>query len=116
MHVLDFLYEIFIILSFLWVLQIAFLECGKHSGLEKPWSDNVTCALKVLCPEKQDSRMQQVQIVKPTELKDQCPVQVENIISEHDLLFLDHYTYVSQKSVSSISWEHHSGGKVASRC
>ncbi|KAG8477948.1 hypothetical protein CXB51_027611 [Gossypium anomalum] len=91
--------------------QIAFLECGKHSGLEKPWSDDVTCALKVLCPEKQDSRMQQVQIVKTTELKDQCPVQVENIHSEHDLSLLDHHTYVSQKSVSSISREHHSGGK-----
>ncbi|PPD74534.1 hypothetical protein GOBAR_DD28541 [Gossypium barbadense] len=91
--------------------QIAFLKCGKHSGLEKPWSDDVTCALKVLCPEKQDSRMQQVQIVKTTELKDQCPVQVENIHSEHDFSLLDHYTYVSQKSVSSISREHHSGGK-----
>ncbi|MBA0686421.1 hypothetical protein Goari_014026, partial [Gossypium aridum] len=90
---------------------IAFLECGKHSGLEKPWSDDVTCALKVLCPEKQDSRMQQVQIIKTTELKDQCPVQVENIHSEHDFSLLDHYTYVSQKSVSSISREHHSGGK-----
>ena len=54
-------------------------------------------------------------VVKTTELKDQCPVQVENIPTEHDLSLLEHDTFVSQNAVSLISWEQHSGGKVATR-
>ncbi|KAK8669354.1 hypothetical protein V6N13_106787 [Hibiscus sabdariffa] len=90
--------------------QIAFLECTKHSGPKRPSSDGVACALKVMCSEKQDFKMQKMWVVRTTELKDQCPVQVENIPSEHDLL-LDHHTSVLQNSVSLVSQGHHNGEK-----
>ncbi|XVF21118.1 hypothetical protein REPUB_Repub12eG0062900 [Reevesia pubescens] len=91
--------------------QIAFLECSRHSGRKKPSSDGIACALKVLCSEKQDFKKQQMWVVKTTELKDQCPVQVENIPSELDLSLLENETFFSQNAVSSMSWEHQGGRK-----
>ncbi|KAE8695289.1 Histidine kinase 2 [Hibiscus syriacus] len=91
--------------------QISFLECVKHSGPKRPSSDDVACALKVMCSEKQDFKVQQMWVVKTMELKDQCPVQVDNIPGEHDLSLLDHRTSVSQSSVSLVSREHHNGEK-----
>ncbi|XP_022758935.1 histidine kinase 2-like isoform X2 [Durio zibethinus] len=49
--------------------------------------------------------------VKTTVLKDQCPVQVENIPTEHDLSLLEQDTSVSQNAVLLTSLEHHSGRK-----
>ncbi|KAK6259574.1 hypothetical protein SCA6_014048 [Theobroma cacao] len=97
--------------------QIKFLECTRDSGPKKPSSDGIACALKVLCSEHQDLKKQQMWVVRNTELKDQCPVQVENIPSEHDLSLLEHDTlsFVSQIAVSLVSWEHHSGGKNISQ-
>ncbi|XWS75863.1 hypothetical protein CRYUN_Cryun01aG0128500 [Craigia yunnanensis] len=95
--------------------QITFLKCTRNSGPRKPSSDGIACALKVLCSKKQDFKKQQMWVVKTTELKDQCPVQVENISGEHDLSLLEHDTFVSQNAVSLISWEQHSGGKNISQ-
>ncbi|XWS36701.1 hypothetical protein CRYUN_Cryun20dG0108100 [Craigia yunnanensis] len=95
--------------------QKTFLECTRHSGPKKPLSDDIACALKVLCSEKQDFKKQQMWVVKTTELKDQCPVQVENIPSEHDFSLLEHDFFVAQNAVSLISREHHSGGKNISQ-
>ena len=115
MDVLDFLHGMSIILSLLCILQKTILECTRHSRPKKPLSDDIACALKVLCSEKQDFKKQQMWVVKTTELKDQCPVQVENIPTEHDLSLLEHDSFVAQNAVSLISWEHHSGRKVANR-
>ncbi|XVF71767.1 hypothetical protein PTKIN_Ptkin12aG0065500 [Pterospermum kingtungense] len=91
--------------------QITFLECSRNSGRKRSSSDDIACALKVLCSEKQDLKKQQMWAVKSTELKDQCPVDVENIPREHDLSLLNHDTFVSQIAVPLTSWEQHSGGK-----
>ncbi|XVE78330.1 hypothetical protein DITRI_Ditri13aG0136100 [Diplodiscus trichospermus] len=70
---------------------------------------------QVQCSEKQDLKKHQMWPVKTTELKDQCPVQVESIPSEHDLSLLEHDSFVAQNAVSLMSWEHNSGGKNISQ-
>ncbi|XVF81484.1 hypothetical protein PTKIN_Ptkin15bG0159000 [Pterospermum kingtungense] len=93
--------------------QVTFLECTRHSGPKKPLSDGIACALKVLCSEKQEKR--QMWVAKTAELKDRCPVQVENFPSDHDLSLLEHNSFVAENAVSSISQEHHGGRKNVSQ-
>lgn len=112
MDVIDFLHGMPFLLSLLCILQVTFLECTRHSGPKKPLSDGIACALKVLCSEKQDFKKQQMWVAKSTELKDQCPIQVDNFPSERDMSLLDHDSFVAQDADSSISREHHSGRKV----
>ncbi|XP_012485951.1 histidine kinase 2 [Gossypium raimondii] len=94
--------------------QVAFLECSRHSGPEKPSSDDITCALNVLCSKKPDFE-KQMWVAKSSELKDQCPVRVENTPSAHDLSFPEHDSYVVLNAVSSLPWEHHTSRKNISR-
>nr|KJB10256.1 hypothetical protein B456_001G192400 [Gossypium raimondii] len=54
-------------------------------------------------------------VAKSSELKDQCPVRVENTPSAHDLSFPEHDSYVVLNAVSSLPWEHHTSRKNISR-
>ncbi|KAG8489093.1 hypothetical protein CXB51_017081 [Gossypium anomalum] len=90
--------------------MVAFLECSRHSGPEKPSSDDITCALNVLCSKKPDFE-KQMWVAKSSELKDQCPLRVENTPSAHELSFLEHDSYVVPNAVSSLPWEHHTSRK-----
>lgn len=109
------LHESSIIFLSLCVLQVAFLECSRHSGPEKPSSEDTTCALNVLCSKKPDFE-KQMWVAKSSELKDQCPVRVENTPNTHDLSFPEHDSYVVPNAVSSLPWEHHTSRKVTTIC
>ncbi|OMO62536.1 hypothetical protein COLO4_33016 [Corchorus olitorius] len=97
--------------------QITSLKCTRNSGPKSPSSDDIACALKVFCSGKHDFKKQQMWFVNNAELKDQCPVQVENIPSETDSSLLQHDTssYVSQHAASLVSRELHIGGKNISQ-
>ncbi|CAL8139055.1 unnamed protein product [Prunus armeniaca] len=69
--------------------QIASLECTKEPGLGMMLSDDITCALKVLCSDSQEFQKRHKWVTENVEARDQCLVQDENIPRELHLSLLE---------------------------
>ncbi|GLT94179.1 hypothetical protein SLE2022_119340 [Rubroshorea leprosula] len=91
--------------------QMTSLECTKDRVAKLSSTNHLACTLKVKCSDKQDFSMKQMWVVENAELKDQCPVQDENIPK----MDLESMSFVPQSTMSSLSLEHHNGRKGISQ-